>query len=163
MPASSISSTQPSHDFIGKFHSRKLLLQHPYNQQPITAAAPPYPAKGCLHFNVVMFFSILISAVVCSLGFHFLIRQVFGNSARITSGFSCGELLNRVEVSRLGHRMCYMSLRVCARHCLNETCEESVGFSQTSSSEHSVVVPETVDSIRPLEPEGIICNYEGMS
>lgn len=218
MPASSFSSTQLSHDFIGKFHSRKLLLQHPYNQQPITAAPPPYPAKGCLHFNVVMFFSILISAVVCSLGFHFLIRCVFLRCSRLLdsesnansstplgkssgiqqeslrdfpvvnystelklpgsdtecviclSEFAPGESLRVLPKCNHGfHVHCidkwlrsHSSCPKC-RHCLIETCEESVGFSQTSSSEHSVVVPETVDSIRPLEPEGIICNYGGMS
>lgn len=217
MPTSSFSSAKPFHDFPGKFHYRNLLLQNSYNQQPITAAAPPYPAKSCLHFNVVMFLSVLVCAVVCSLGFHFLLRCVFLRCSRFLdsesnansstplgkssgsqtnalqnfpvinystelklpgsntecviclSEFAPGERLRMLPKCNHGfHVHCidtwlrsHSSCPKC-RHCVIETCEESVGCSQASSSGHSAAVPETVVSIRPLEPEGIICNYGGL-
>lgn len=83
MPTSSFLSTKYYQNFLGKFHSRKLLLQNPHNQQPITAASPPYPAKSCLHLNVVMLLSFLICTLTCSLGFHFLLRYVFIRCSRL--------------------------------------------------------------------------------
>ncbi|KAG5223284.1 zinc finger family protein [Salix suchowensis] len=46
------------------------------------------------------------------------------------------------------------------RHCLIETCEKIVGCSQASTSgPSSLPVQETIVSILPLEPEGMIRDY----
>ncbi|XP_044480010.1 RING-H2 finger protein ATL78-like [Mangifera indica] len=48
------------------------------------------------------------------------------------------------------------------RHCLIETCQKILGCSQSggpsgSTVAHTPSVQETVVSIRPLEPEGVLC------
>ncbi|KAL9462304.1 hypothetical protein AB3S75_000334 [Citrus x aurantiifolia] len=83
MPTSSFLSTKHLPDFLGKFQSRKMLIQNPHNQEPITAAPPPYPAKSCLHSNVVIVLSFLICSLICSLGFHFLLKCVFIRCSRL--------------------------------------------------------------------------------
>ncbi|BFG35203.1 hypothetical protein CerSpe_214760 [Prunus speciosa] len=47
------------------------------------------------------------------------------------------------------------------RHNLIETCQKIVGFTQASSSVPPV--QETIVSIVPLEPEGLVRNYRGIS
>lgn len=50
------------------------------------------------------------------------------------------------------------------RHCLIETCQKIIGCSQAaSSSENPVTAQETIVTITPLEPEGLIRNYRGIS
>lgn len=50
------------------------------------------------------------------------------------------------------------------RHCLIETCQKIIGCSQAaSSSENPVPAQETIVTITPLEPEGLIRNYRGIS
>ncbi|CAH1421789.1 unnamed protein product [Lactuca virosa] len=71
-------STELFQHAFGHFNSRKLLL-HPYsNQQP---AAPPPSTPHTEHSNfdanVVMVLSVLLCALICSIGLNSIIRCVF--------------------------------------------------------------------------------------
>ncbi|KAJ4715389.1 RING-H2 finger protein [Melia azedarach] len=212
---SSSSSTQLFQDFLGKFHSRKLLIHNPLNQQPITDAPPPYnDEESSLDSNVVMILAVLICGVIFSVGLNFLIRCALSTSCRVVyseasvnsstptvkrgikkkalktfpvvkysaelklpglgtdcviciSELAAGERVRLLPKCNHGfHVRCidkwlrtHSSCPTC-RHCLIETCEKIMGCSQqASSSGAAITVPETVVSIRPLEPEGIIRNY----
>ncbi|KAH7566011.1 hypothetical protein ACOSP7_022221 [Xanthoceras sorbifolium] len=207
-------------DFLGKFHSRKLLQHNPLNQQPATAAPPPFPGESNFDSNVVMVLSVLLCALVCSLGLNSFIRCLLrcssslvssggssaNSSARIAnkgikqkalktfpvvnysadlnlpgldtecviclSEFAPGERVRLLPKCNHGfHVRCidkwlksHSSCPKC-RHCLIQTCQKIVGFGSqaSSSSGPSPPVQETVVSIAPLEPEGVICNYRGVS
>ncbi|KAK3211516.1 hypothetical protein Dsin_016222 [Dipteronia sinensis] len=216
----SFSSTQLFQDFLGKIHSRKLL-------QPATAttsvAPPPNPAVGSdFDSNVVMVLSVLLCALVCSLGLNSLIRCLLrcssslvasGSDASSSAGienkgikqkalktfpvvnysaelnlpgldtecviclseFSSGERVRLLPKCNHGfHVRCidkwlksHSSCPKC-RQCLIETCQKIVGCSSqpssSSSGPTSVPVQEIhVVSIVLLEPEGLICNYRGLS
>lgn len=218
MSTNSFSSTQLFQDFLGNFHSRKLLLQNPLTQQPITAAAPSDAINKNLDSNVLMVLLVLLCALICSLGLNFLIRCILIRCSRLAasesyansstasvkssgikknafrtfpvvkysadlklpgldtecviclSEFAPGELVRLLPRCNHGfHVRCidkwlrlHSSCPKC-RHCLIETCEKIMGYSQASSSGSSVPVPGTVISIMPLEPEGILRNYGGLS
>ncbi|KAJ4715390.1 RING-H2 finger protein [Melia azedarach] len=71
------SSTLLFQDFLGKFHSRKLLGQNSLNQQPVTAVAPPDNSEETtldLNIVLILFFSALACAVICSVALKYLIR-----------------------------------------------------------------------------------------
>lgn len=65
-------TTQLFQDFLGKFHSRKLLLQ---NQQPVIAV-PPSNRGGESSFdsNVLMVLSVLLCALICAIGLASLVK-----------------------------------------------------------------------------------------
>ncbi|KAG4203224.1 hypothetical protein ERO13_A05G388300v2 [Gossypium hirsutum] len=79
----STSSSQLSQDFLGNFHSRKLLLYYKQSNQP--SAPPPYPQTTSLDQNVFMVLSVLICGIVCSLGLNLIIRCVLRCSNRSAS------------------------------------------------------------------------------
>ncbi|KAL9462308.1 hypothetical protein AB3S75_000337 [Citrus x aurantiifolia] len=218
MSRNSFSSPKLPQDFIGKFHLRKLLPQNPLTQQPIAAAAPSDAINKNLDSSVLLVLSVLLCALICSLGLNFLIRYILIKCSRLAatesyansstpsvkssgikknaiktfpvvkysaelkipgldaecviclSEFASGELVRLLPKCNHGfHVRCidkwlrlHSSCPKC-RHCLIETCEKIMGCSQASSSGSSVPVPETVSSIMPLEPEGIIRNYGGLS
>ncbi|KAH7511537.1 hypothetical protein JRO89_XSUnG0194100 [Xanthoceras sorbifolium] len=73
----SFSSTKLFQDFLGKFHSRKLLQFNPLNIKPITAAPSPYSGEdNSLDSNVVMVLSFILCATICSICLHFLINCI---------------------------------------------------------------------------------------
>lgn len=78
MSIASITPTQPFHDFLGKLHSRKLLLHHPLNQQPVPTAEPPIDASHyeTLDTEVMMILSVLVCSLIFTLGVNALIRCV---------------------------------------------------------------------------------------
>ncbi|MFQ6657952.1 hypothetical protein Gotur_027430 [Gossypium turneri] len=79
-------SSQLSQDFLGNFHSRKLLLYYKQSNQP--SATPPYPQTTSLDQNVFMVLSVLICGIVCSLGLNLIIRCVLRCSNRSASNSS---------------------------------------------------------------------------
>ncbi|KAH7566009.1 hypothetical protein ACOSP7_022218 [Xanthoceras sorbifolium] len=231
---STISSTSSAQlifqNFVGEFYSRRLLLLH----TPLspTAAAPPtatgnsrdpsevYTGNNNFDANVVMVLSVLLCALICSLGLNSIIRCALrcstlvasrsgaGNSsARLAntgvkrkalktfptvtyspdlklpgldtecviclSEFASGERVRLLPKCHHGfHVRCidkwlssHSSCPTC-RHCLIETFQKIVGCNtQASSSEPAVAQPvaETIVNIAPLEPEGLIRNYRGIS
>ena len=69
---------------LGEFHSRRLLLHSPFNQS-LHSANPPTPnshnstdhsyfGEGNFDANVVMVLSVLLCALICSLGLNSIIR-----------------------------------------------------------------------------------------
>ncbi|KAJ4715388.1 RING-H2 finger protein [Melia azedarach] len=210
------SSTQPVEDFLGKFHSRKLLLHNPLNLQPVAAASPPGSIDNGFNSNVLMALAVLLFALICSLGMNSLIRWALIRCSRFVASESnvnsstpivktgikkkalktfpvvnysaelnlpgldteCVICLSEFvpdEPVRLlpkcnhgFHVVCidkwlrsHSSCPKC-RHCVIETCEK-ICSQASSSSGPSVTLPETVVSIRPLEPEGTIRNFDGIS
>ncbi|KAJ6296967.1 hypothetical protein OIU77_006785 [Salix suchowensis] len=219
----STSATQLFQDFHGDFYSRRLLLLTPLYQSTNTAAPPapgnsspsePYTSPdSSFDANVVMVLSVLLCALICSLGLNSIIRCALrcsnlvssespanpstrsGNSGVnrkalksfpmvnyssdlnlpgldtecviCLSEFTPGERLRLLPKCHHGfHAKCidkwlssHSSCPTC-RHCLIETCEKIVGCSQASTSgPSSLPVQETIVSILPLEPEGMIRDY----
>ncbi|KAJ7956975.1 RING-H2 finger protein [Quillaja saponaria] len=84
MSASTSSTTQLFQDLLGDFYSRRLLLHTPLNQSPNTAAPPTsvnshepvesYTGDKNFDANVVMVLSVLLCALICSLGLNSIIR-----------------------------------------------------------------------------------------
>lgn len=72
-------------DFLGNFHSRKLLLYKPPSQPSVTAAPPPYSQNTNLDENVFMILSVLLCGLICSLGLNFIVRCAFRCSDRAAS------------------------------------------------------------------------------
>ncbi|OAY36039.1 RING-H2 finger protein ATL78 [Manihot esculenta] len=82
--SASTSTTQLFQDFLGDFYSRRLLLQAPLYQSPAAAApqAPEYSNNSSETYtgdktfdaNVVMVLSVLLCALICSLGLNSIIR-----------------------------------------------------------------------------------------
>ncbi|KAJ4829786.1 hypothetical protein Tsubulata_040858 [Turnera subulata] len=223
---STTSTTQFFHGFLGDFYSRRLLLHAPLYETPSTAAPPtpgnshepsdPSIGDNSFDANVVMVLSVLLCALICSLGLNSIIRcalrcsnlvasQSTSNpSAKLAntgikkkalktfptvnysddlklpgldseciiclSEFTPGERVRLLPKCNHGfHVKCidkwlstHSSCPKC-RHCLIETCQKIVGCSQPSSSEPSPPVQETIVSIVPLEPEGLVRNYRGTS
>ncbi|KAJ6697456.1 hypothetical protein OIU85_003793 [Salix viminalis] len=130
-----------------------------------------------------MVLSVLLCALICSLGLNSIIRCALRCSSLVSSEspanpvdsvgkhrgesesvevFPDGKLLERLEPAGARHGVCNMSIRIHIRHCLIETCQKIVGCSQASSSgPSSLPVQETIVSILPLEPEGVIRDYRG--
>ncbi|KAF8103639.1 hypothetical protein N665_0186s0008 [Sinapis alba] len=84
---------RPTKLFLGSFYSRRLLLHTAY--QPPTMASPPFAdAHEASHSyahhmsfdaNVVMVLSVLLCALVCSLGLHSIIRCLLRYSNLLSS------------------------------------------------------------------------------
>ncbi|KAH7520801.1 hypothetical protein FEM48_Zijuj08G0184600 [Ziziphus jujuba var. spinosa] len=235
---SASSSSPTSHLFliqnlVGDFYSRRLLLQNPLNQQssPSSPASPPpsatshdpsdeYAGDNSFDANVVMVLSVLLCALICSLGLNSIIRCALRcssivasesrsnpNSSRLAntgvkkkalktfptvsysadlklpgldtecviclSEFTAGERVRLLPKCNHGfHVRCidkwlssHSSCPKC-RHNLLETCQKIVGCNQQQTASSSIsasAVPETIVSIAPLEPEGLIRNYRETS
>ncbi|KAE9610246.1 hypothetical protein Lal_00006612 [Lupinus albus] len=76
-------TSQNIHQLLGDSHSRKLLLQNPFNQANPPAASINSHNSTNLYFsgrnfdaNVVMILSVLLCAVICLLGLNSIIRCV---------------------------------------------------------------------------------------
>ncbi|XVF17064.1 hypothetical protein REPUB_Repub10bG0085100 [Reevesia pubescens] len=215
--------TQLLQDFLGEFHSRRLLLLHtPPFQTPTTAAPPnpenhnnssdPYTGNNSFDANIVMVLSVLLCALICSLGLNSIIRCALrcsslvasesggaSTSARLAntgikrkalktfptvnysadlklpgldsecviclSDFTPGDPVRLLPKCNHGfHVRCidkwlstHSSCPKC-RNCLIETCQKIVGYSQASSSEPPPV-QETIVTIAPVAPEGLIHSY----
>ncbi|XAR73216.1 hypothetical protein NMG60_11007115 [Bertholletia excelsa] len=234
MPTSASSSTtyQLLQDFIGHFSSRRLLLHTPLYASPDAATPPasgsnshdpaePYAAgDNSFDANVVMVLSVLLCALICSLGLNSIIRCALrcsnlvssesgeNHSARLAntgiekkalktfptlnysaglklpgldtecviclSEFTPGEKVRVLPKCNHGfHVRCidkwlnsHSSCPTC-RHCLIETCQKIIGASQASSSAPPPPPPpppqETILTIAPLEPEGLIRDYRMVS
>ncbi|KAL4644063.1 hypothetical protein ACB092_02G136000 [Castanea dentata] len=220
-----LTSTQLFQDFLGDFYSRRLLYHNPLNQAPATAS-PPVPGysnessegytDNSFDTNVVMVLSVLLCALICSLGLNSIMRCALkcsrlvasdssGDSPARTantgvkkkalktfptvsysaelnppgldtecviclSDFTPGEHVRLLPKCHHGfHVRCidkwlssHSSCPKC-RHCLIETCQKIVGCSQASSSEPPPPVHESTVSIAPLEPEGLISDYRGLT
>ncbi|KAF3945409.1 hypothetical protein ACB098_02G115900 [Castanea mollissima] len=220
-----LTSTQLFQDFLGDFYSRRLLYHNPLNQAPATAS-PPVPGysnessegytDNSFDTNVVMVLSVLLCALICSLGLNSIMRCALkcsrlvasdssGDSPARTantgvkkkalktfptvsypaelnppgldaecviclSDFTPGEHVRILPKCHHGfHVRCidkwlssHSSCPKC-RHCLIETCQKIVSCSQASSSEPPPPVHESTVSIAPLEPEGLISNYRGLT
>lgn len=206
------------------FVSRRLLLHSPLNQSPNTtnhdSTTESYIGSGNFDANVVMVLSVLLCALICSLGLNSIIKCAlrcsnlvitnndstnYNNnnpSARIVntgvkkkalktfptvnystelnlpnldsecviclSEFTNGEKVRILPKCNHGfHVRCidkwlssHSSCPKC-RQCLLETCQKIVGCSSSSSS--SQTVTETIVTIVPLEPEGLVRNYREVS
>ncbi|KAJ4715395.1 RING-H2 finger protein [Melia azedarach] len=94
MTTSSFSSTQLFQDFLGKTHSRKLFLENPSNQHPAMAAPPPEESRT-LHKSVV---TILITAVICSVGLNILIMCALVRCRRFVASDSSANSSNSSSV-----------------------------------------------------------------
>ncbi|XP_010487800.1 PREDICTED: RING-H2 finger protein ATL78-like [Camelina sativa] len=92
--ATSAPITKPTHelfqDIRGNFYSRRLLLHTAY--QPRTTASPPFAEASqssanhmSFDANVVMVLSVLLCALVCSLGLHSIIRCALRYSNLLSS------------------------------------------------------------------------------
>ncbi|XP_009342079.2 RING-H2 finger protein ATL78 [Pyrus x bretschneideri] len=232
MPASTSSTHQLLQDVLGGFNSRRLLLQNPLYQSPNTATSPvstnridspsadQYPGDNSFDANVVMVLSVLLCALICSLGLNSIIKcalrcSSFGSSsesrslgnnnatsARLAntgvkkkalktfptvnysaelklpgldtecaiclSEFTTHERVRLLPKCNHGfHVRCidkwlssHSSCPKC-RHNLIKTCQKIVGYSTQASS--SETVRETIVSIAPLEPEGFLRSYRGIS
>ncbi|KAG5529170.1 hypothetical protein RHGRI_029753 [Rhododendron griersonianum] len=227
--SSTTTTTQLLQDSLTQFYSRRLLLHTPLYQSPSAAAPPtienrhdpsePY-ATGDNSFdaNVVMVLSVLLCALICSLGLNSIIRCALRCSSLVTSEpsdnpsarlantgikkkalktfpmvnystgmklpgldtecviclseFTPGERVRVLPKCNHGfHVRCidkwlnsHSSCPTC-RHCLIETCQKIVGCGQAvaTSSSTPPAPPETIVSIAPLEPEGLIRNYRAIS
>ncbi|CAL9000912.1 hypothetical protein PRUPE_6G163700 [Prunus persica] len=213
--------------FFVNFNSRRLLLHNPLYQPPNTASSPvsstnphdptdQYPGDNSFDANVVMVLSVLLCALICSLGLNSIIKCALrcssfvesrsssssNTSARLAntgvkkkalktfptvsysadlnlpgldtecviclSDFTAGERVRLLPKCNHGfHVRCidkwlssHSSCPKC-RHNLIETCQKIVGFTPASSSVPPV--QETIVSIVPLEPEGLVRNYRGIS
>ncbi|KAK7410867.1 hypothetical protein VNO78_02044 [Psophocarpus tetragonolobus] len=209
------------HD-LENFHSRRLLLQTPLNQSansPTSShdSTETYLGDGNFDANVVMVLSVLLCALICSLGLNSIIRcalrcsnfvvsdPVASNNSPPTrvantgvkkkalktlptvsystelklpsldsecviclSEFTSGDKIRILPKCNHGfHVRCidkwlssHSSCPKC-RQCLIETCQKIVGCRQQASSSQQPVllVPETIVTITPLEPEGLVRNY----
>ncbi|PSS26665.1 RING-H2 finger protein [Actinidia chinensis var. chinensis] len=221
--STSSSTTQLLQDSLQQVYSRRLLLNTPLYQPPAAAAAPangnshypaePYPRDNSFDANVVMVLSVLLCALICSLGLNSIIRCALRCSSLVASEssvtpsarlantgikkkalrtfpivnystgmdsecviclseFTPSERIKVLPKCHHGfHPRCidkwlnsHSSCPTC-RYCLIETCQKIVGHSQVaSSSTHTPHAPQgTVVRIAPLEPEGLIRNYRGIS
>lgn len=208
---------------VAYFYSRRLLLHNPLRHSPAFASPPSagnihesseaYPGDNSFDANVVMVLSVLLCALICSLGLNSIIRCALRCSSLVvsesggngTSGraantgvkkkalktftivnysaelnlpgldaecviclseFAAGDRVRLLPKCNHGfHIRCidkwlssHSSCPKC-RHCLIETCQKIVG----SSSEPAPPVQESTVSIAPLEPEGFIRNFRGVS
>ncbi|EEF40166.1 RING-H2 finger protein ATL78 [Ricinus communis] len=91
----STSTAQLFQDFQGDFYSRRLLLHTPLYHSPTAAAPPapgysqeasePYTGNNSFDANVVMVLSVLLCALICSLGLNSIIRCALRCSSLVAS------------------------------------------------------------------------------
>ncbi|XP_030442141.1 RING-H2 finger protein ATL78-like [Syzygium oleosum] len=228
-------STSSSHEslFQDLYFSRRLLLHGPLHQTPNMATPPSYvrstheephsPNDNSFDSNVVMVLSVLLCALICSLGLNSIIRCALRCSSLVsseTNGHNASARLANTGVKRKAlktfpvvnyssdlklpgldteciiclsefatndrvrilpkchhgfHVRCidkwlnsHSSCPTC-RHCLIETCQKIVGCSsaQVSTSGLSPLpsppAPAIQITLAPLEPEGPVRNYRGVS
>ncbi|KAA8546980.1 hypothetical protein F0562_003409 [Nyssa sinensis] len=79
------SSTLLFQDYLGQLYSRRLLLHTPHYQSP-TVAAPPASGNNSFDANVVMVLSVLLCALICSLGLNSIIKCALRCSSLAASG-----------------------------------------------------------------------------
>lgn len=95
MYASTSPSVQLFQDLVGDFYSRRLLLHSPLHESPATASPPatgnshdssePYTGSNSFDTNVVMVLSVLLCALICSLGLNSIIRCALRCSSLVAS------------------------------------------------------------------------------
>lgn len=220
-------TTNMSRRLVGDFYLRRLLLHNPLHHSPAVASPP---AAGIIHessdayngdnsfdANVVMVLSVLLCALICSLGLNSIIRCALRCSSLVVSDsgnstltgqaantgvkkkalktfptvsytldhnlpgldaecviclsdFAPGDRLRLLPKCHHGfHVRCidkwlssHSSCPKC-RHCLIETCQKIVGSSSGPPPPPPPPVQESTVHIAPLEPEGFIHNYRGLS
>ncbi|XP_062097026.1 RING-H2 finger protein ATL78-like [Humulus lupulus] len=116
MAESTSSPTQLFQDLVGDFYSRRLLLIHnPLNPSPAAAmeATPPsafpghdsveqYPGDSSFDANVVMVLSVLLCALICSLGLNSIIRCALRCSSFVASSDSRSSTVSAQLVANTG-------------------------------------------------------------
>ncbi|KAF5745156.1 RING-H2 finger protein ATL78-like [Tripterygium wilfordii] len=95
MYTSTSTSAETFPGFLGEFYSRRLLLHTPIYQSPTTVAPPspgnnhdpaePYTRDNTFDANVVMVLSVLLCALICSLGLNSIIRCALRCSNLVSS------------------------------------------------------------------------------
>ena len=98
MSDSKLTPTQLFQDFLGDFYSRRLLYHNPLNQAPATASPPvpgyspgssgSYTVDNSFDTNVVMVLSVLLCALICSLGLNSIVRCALRCSRLVASDSS---------------------------------------------------------------------------
>lgn len=93
--STSTTSTILFQELIGQIYSRRLLLHTPLSLQPAPANPPisgnrqdafePYPGDNRFDANVVMVLSVLLCALICSLGLNSIIRCALRCSRLVSS------------------------------------------------------------------------------
>ncbi|KAK3411487.1 RING-H2 finger protein ATL78 [Eucalyptus grandis] len=222
-------STSSSHEslFRDLYFSRRLLLHGPLHQTPNMATPPSSgiheesPNDNSFDSNVVMVLSVLLCALICSLGLNSIIRCALRCSSLVSSeanGHNASARLANTGVKKKAlktfpvvnysselklpgldaeciiclsefatndrvrilpkcqhgfHVRCidkwlnsHSSCPTC-RHCLIETCQKIVGCgsaqASTSAPSPSPPTPAIQITLAPLEPEGPVRNYRGVS
>lgn len=102
MSDSTSTPTQLLQDFVGDFYSRRMLVPNPIYQPPAAASPPvsrelPDANTGDNGFdaNVVMVLSVLLCALICSLGLNSIIRCAFRCTRLVSSSDSSGNNSDR--------------------------------------------------------------------
>ncbi|XWS44769.1 hypothetical protein CRYUN_Cryun15aG0076300 [Craigia yunnanensis] len=204
-------STNLLQGLLGEFHSRRLLLYTPPNPENNHNSSDPYTGNNSFDANIIMVLSVLLCALICSLGLNSIIRCALrcsnlvsseseaSTSARSAntgfkrkalkafptvnysadlklpgldsecviclSDFTPGDRVRLLPKCNHGFHVrcidkwlsCHSSCPKC-RHCLIETSQKIVGCSQANSSEPPPV-QETIVTIAPVDPEGLIHSY----
>ncbi|KAA8531029.1 hypothetical protein F0562_005735 [Nyssa sinensis] len=87
----SSSSTLLFQEFLGHFYSRRLLQHTPLYQSPAPASgnsdnsSEPCPGDNAFNANVIMVLSVLLCALICSLGLNSIIRCALRCSSLVAS------------------------------------------------------------------------------
>ncbi|PPR89725.1 hypothetical protein GOBAR_AA30953 [Gossypium barbadense] len=175
--STSSTSSQLLQNFLGNFHSRKLLLYYKQSNQP--SAPPPYPQNTSLDQNVCMVLSVIFCGIIFSLGLNLIIKcllrcsngsasdSINNTSAAILNKGIEPEALKTFPVVNYSAEMnlpgldgeCVICLSEFTpgeglRHCLLETCQKIMGCNQSSRSlESCVPAQDSIMNIQPLEPE----------
>ncbi|OIV96985.1 hypothetical protein TanjilG_31876 [Lupinus angustifolius] len=221
------STSFTSHPLLENFNSRRLLQT---SLKPLNSVNPPtstniHNSTESSNFdaNVVMVLSVLLCALICSLGLNTIIRCALKCSNLVANDLSTTNTYTPTVVANTGikkkalktfttvtysaelnlpsldsecviclsefingdkvrilpkcnhgfHVRCidkwlssHSSCPKC-RQCLIETCEKIIGCTtrqETSSIQQPMLlVPETIVTIAPLEPEGLVLNYREVS
>ncbi|CAL0319685.1 unnamed protein product [Lupinus luteus] len=222
------STSFTSHLLLENLNSRRLLFHT--SLKPLNSLNPPTytnihnsTESGNFDANVVMVLSVLLFALICSLGLNTIIRCALKCSNLVVNDSSTTNIYHPTVVTNTGikkkalktfttvsysaelnlpsldsecviclsefingdkvrilpkcnhgfHVRCidkwlssHSSCPKC-RQCLIETCEKIIGCTtrqETSSSQQPMLlVPETIVTIVPLEPEGLVRNYREVS
>ncbi|KAL4582991.1 hypothetical protein LXL04_007555 [Taraxacum kok-saghyz] len=97
-------STELFQDELRHFNSRKLLLHNYSYQQPVIAPSPstPYLEHSNFDANVVMVLSVLLCALICSLGLNSIIRCVLRCSSLVGSQSSDNQESTSAKLATTG-------------------------------------------------------------